>query len=323
MKRAEKILKNFAKPYLEVLEQARVMYAFFMVDIGSFTARFPFMDSTYAADFLTAIDDADAQPDDETVVDMQQMVTEQLNQNMQLARNAYTTLMVYVELAFPGRADVLELFGKRKYEAARRNQLKLKELMELAYTVAQKPEYNPALIAKGYTQAEIDQLNVIAETLEVSNVEQEVAKGERLTSSQLRVKKYNEMYAYMQEISKTSKLVFADDYAKQQQYLLYNDGSGLNVLATYENTVAANAPVAAGPLVANTQKLRLTLVSGENLEFGLSASANGAFDGNTVTLGAPEVLVVDIDDFATAATNIVVRNQSLTLEGSFKVECLG
>lgn len=97
-----------------MLDQAQVMHAFFVEDLPSFTARFPFMDTAYAAAFLTAIDDADAQPDDETVVDSQQMITVQLEQNMQLARNAYTTLMTYVELAFPGRADVLEMFWQEK-----------------------------------------------------------------------------------------------------------------------------------------------------------------------------------------------------------------
>ncbi len=323
MERPEKIQKNFSKSLLELLEQAQVMHNLFIIDWPDFTAKFPFMDSTYANDFQTAIDAADAEPDDEAVLDQQQMLTYQLEQRMQEARNAYTTLLTYVQLAYPKNASILNHFGQERYRRARNNQLKMKELMEYAHSVANAAPYQPVLIAKGFQQTDIDNLLALANALESENASQEGAKINRSFVAQVRTVKYNTVYNFMQELNMASKVVYMDNYAKQQQYLLYNEGSGLNVLAAYENTIAANGLTAAGPLVANTKKLRLTLVSGENLEFGLSFAVNAAFDGNTITLGAPEALTVNITDFATTATNIVVRNQSLTLAGSFKVECLG
>lgn len=215
-------------------------------------------------------------------------------------------------------------FGKKKYDAARKNQVKLKELLELAYNVAQKPEYNPAIVAKGFTQAEIDQLDLISQTLEATNVEQETAKGDRITSAQLRVVKYNTMYNYMQEISKASKIVFADDYAKQQQYLLYNESSSPTELAVYEGTLAASQAQVLGAIPANAKDVRLGVLNTDIVEFGFTINGND-FVGNTTTVSGIGSTTPAITYFGaiSAATQFMARNQNTANSAQYKVTFLG
>jgi hypothetical protein len=218
-----KLRKTFTVSILKLIEQALVMHTNLEEQLPLFNARFAFINSAFAAQFKNAIDIADNMPSDESVLDLQQITTAQLYSQMQLARNAYNSLLTYVKLAFPKRADVKELFGNKKYTAARFNLLKMKELLELAHAMAQKPEYKTPLINKGYTQADIDELAAIIQNLKAANLNQETAKAQRYTTTFNRIQACNSVYDYMQQINKASKVVFMNNYAMLQHFKLHKN----------------------------------------------------------------------------------------------------
>lgn len=245
MERPEKVERKFHKPDTEMLEQAEVMQANFTTDQPDFTDQFPDMDTPFETDFETAITTADALPDDEAVVDDQQLETQDVEELMETARTLVQILFLIVSRAFPKDAAILDVFGKKRYEKARKNQLKMIELLEVAYKAATNPLYNAAIIAKGFSATQIAQLNTLENDLQEENKTQEVAKSGRPVKTQTRVQALNVVWDFMVLISDASKVIYKDNYAKRKQYLLYpsqgsdspleytgpiNSGEALNVL---------------------------------------------------------------------------------------------
>jgi hypothetical protein len=228
MERAGKNKKKFNKSFLELLQQAQVMQNTLIVDLPQFTTPFPFINATYVSNFNNAINAADDLPLDDTLLGEQRMLTRAVAQHMQEACNAFTIMLTYVILAFPGRADVLAHFGKKKFVKARYNCLQLIELLRYAHAIANSADYKPMLISKGFLQNDINNLQATANTLDNTYALQQSAKINRSVMAQARVEKFNTLYNFMQEISSASKVVFMNNYAKQQQYKLYKKSTAAN-----------------------------------------------------------------------------------------------
>jgi hypothetical protein len=221
---AESIQRDFTMDDLLMLERAQVFHNGFINDKALFEADYPYMADPYAANFQTAIDDADAIPSgaeyDSEIADK----TAELNAQLPIGQKALKKLYSYVELAWDSTAK-LNRFGKNKYDKSRSSQLKLKELLELAHRQAELPAHKTTLLAVGYTQAAIDNLETIANTIDALNAEQEDMLAARGDKTQARITAYNEVFAYMQQINKASKIVFDGNPAKIDFYLLYPTAS--------------------------------------------------------------------------------------------------
>lgn len=320
MERPKKVERKFSKPQLKLLEQAQKLHDIFEEDLALFTAKFPFMDTVYLDNFQTQINEADAEPDDESVVDNQQTFTNDLNNSMKNGRNGYTILLTYVSFAFPNNASVLEHFGQKRYRTARFVQLEMKELLQYAHEIANKPAYNNSLIAKGFLQTDIDNLLTLANAISSGNRAQENVINERVVITQERLSKLNLVYDTMAEISKGSKVVFINNYAKQQQYLLYSNTE--QVLSNIEGPIAANTVLNLGLLPTSAKTFRFKNNGPSALQIGLSKDGVN-FDGNTVTSGGVGTDDIDIDDLASTGTIVIVQNQSATQVGNYKLQILG
>jgi hypothetical protein len=101
----------------------------------------------------------------------------------------------------------------------------MKELLELGYRQASIASQKTALIAAGYTQALIDELQTISDTIDSLNAEQEDMLAERGDRTQTRIEAYNAVWEFMQKINKASKVTFEDNPAKLEMYLLYPTAS--------------------------------------------------------------------------------------------------
>lgn len=242
MERPEKVERKFHKPDTEMLEQAEVMQVNYVTDQADFTVQFPDMASPFENDFAAAITAADALPDDESVVDGQQLETQDVETLMETSRTLVQILFLIVSRAFPGNAAVLELFGKKRYEKARKSQLKMIELLEVAYNAANDVTYNAAIIAKGFSAAQITQLNTLQGQLQTENKTQEVAKSGRPVKTQTRVETFNAVWDFMVLISDASKVVYKDNFAKRKQYLLY-PAQGSDNPNLFIGTISGNTEV--------------------------------------------------------------------------------
>lgn len=224
MEKPEKVDLDFHKPILNMMEDSQTMHDDFVDDEPDFIVKFPDLAPPFAANWQTAIDIADALPSNEQVKAQIGQLSQELEVQMVLARNQYQTLVIYVKLAYPEDEAILKVFGQNLYESARRNPLEMIELLELSFGVANVNPYKPALMAKGITAADIALLKTIELALRGKNKALEAAKSKRPFATQTLHKALNAVWAMNVKVNTAAQLVYKDDYAKQQQYLLYPDG---------------------------------------------------------------------------------------------------
>jgi hypothetical protein len=221
---AEEIIREYDMDDLLMLQRAQVFHDNFITDQATFVADFPHLATPFETEFQTAIDDADDLPSGAEVDGEIAVITEQLNDQLPIARKALQKLYTYVELAWNSKARDNE-FGRNKYEKSRNSQIKMKELLELAHRVAEKPANKTALLAVGYTQGAIDELQTIENEIDSLNALQEEKLSSRGVKTETRIKAFNNVFSYMQSINKASKVTFADSQAKIDQYMLYPTSS--------------------------------------------------------------------------------------------------
>lgn len=220
MAAAKKIERIYSMDDLAMLELAQIFHNNFVLDEAEFVAAFPFLDTPFAANFQTAIDNADAIPSGAEVDSLITVITANLETKMTLGRAALQKLFTYADFAWSSK-EMTNTFGKDRYLKARRSQLKMKELLELAHRQAEEATNKAALLLVGYTQGDIDGLETLVGEIDVLNSEQEDALSLRGIKTAIRLTAYNEVWGFMEKINRASKVVFVDSQAKLDMYLLY------------------------------------------------------------------------------------------------------
>ncbi len=103
---------------------------------------------------------------------------------------------------------------------------------------------------------------------------------------------------------------------------LLRDTNNMEVIDEIEGVLAASEISNIGNLTANTKQLRVTVINGGALEFGLSVDGT-TFNGNTVAIASAGDATVNISEFNSAGFQILLHNQNETAVCTYKVELLG
>lgn len=217
---AQQIERDFVMDDIAMLERAQVFHNAFVIDDAAFIAAFPALALPFATNFQTAIDTADALPSGYEIDAQIAVVTEELNNLLPLGQKALQKLYTYVDIVWNSKVK-LNAFGKSRYEKARNSATRLKELLEFAHRQAELADNKAALLAAGYTQAAIDELLSLCNDIDAKNAEQEDMFASRGEKTQERILALNAVWGFMQQINKASKVVFVDNPAKIELYLLY------------------------------------------------------------------------------------------------------
>ena len=226
MKRPEIISRNFHFSDEEVLQQSDLKLASFIENKPPFVERFSQFADPYAEEWGMANENARQIAPDYASVASQSVETDALKVLVNEGANLYQALLLYVRLAYPNDAGALKLFGQSQYEAARNNQLKLPVLLRMAYAQATKPEYQAALLAKGMKEQEIGALVSMAEDITAQNIIQEKAIKDRTIELNNRIIALNLVWAKMALVCQCAKLVFQNDAAHYNLFLL-SDGESV------------------------------------------------------------------------------------------------
>jgi len=91
------------------------------------------------------------------------------------------------------------------------------QFMNQFHTTAVK--YSAQLLAKGFTQAKIDEIGSLKTALDEANQKQEAFKKDRGVLTQERVGKLNTAWQRMQDVCNAAKYVYAENYAKLARYI--------------------------------------------------------------------------------------------------------
>jgi len=218
-----KRLYNFEDELM--ITRARTQKGNLQTDLALFTARFPWVDAVYVTSYQTDIDTADALPLDGTVMADITVLTSDVNASVAEGVAALNSLFRYAVLSYPTDKVRQRVFGQDRMEKARNDQEKMENLLEHANSMANKNPYKADLIAKGYTQLQIDGLLTISNNISAKNTLQEGAKSNRPVSTQDRITVYNIVFSRMRTIALCAEEVFAGNPAKIEQYRAYPPGT--------------------------------------------------------------------------------------------------
>lgn len=223
MKKPEEVKRLFTKPDEEMLQQSDVLIDSFQDNKEPFVVRFPDLADPFADGWTEATITARRFIPDFEAVNEQANETQILETLMDQGRNLFQSVMLYVKLAFPDNAKAQNLFGQQDYHEARNSQLKLPMVLRSMYNQASKEAHKPALLAKGLTEEEIEMLDSLAgDIVEQDNVQQN-AKKARSQAAIIRIEMMNAVWEKMATVCQCAKLVFQNDAARYNLFLLTDD----------------------------------------------------------------------------------------------------
>ena len=223
MKHPEETKRLFTISDEEVLQQSDVLMDSFETHKEVFAFRFPQLGGTFGADWAADTAAARAILPDYAEVGEQANETAKLEELMDQGRNHFQTVMLYAQLAFPKDVAILRLFGQQQYNLVRTSQLQLPVLLRSAYNQVSKDEYKPALLAKGLKEDEIELLDSLATAITEQNIVQQKAKKARSIAASERIEAMNKVWERMALVCQCAKLVFQDDAARYNLFLLTDE----------------------------------------------------------------------------------------------------
>ncbi len=224
MEKPIEVVRDYTKPDDEMLEQSQGMHDAFAERKTVFVAKFPSLDDPFATDWQDEIDVCHSFSSDAANRSALVMQTQKLDDEMKAGRDVYQTLLLYVKLAWPGDAAMLNVFGQNLYKEVNRSQTRFPDLLGVAYAQATQAGYKSLLTVKGLTETSIERLKTIKETIESDNRQQQNLKSSRGLSTQERIKRLNKVWSRMTMVSECAKEAFKDDYAQYRLFLLYPEG---------------------------------------------------------------------------------------------------
>lgn len=280
-------------------------------DLALFTARLPWINAAYLTSYQTDIDTAAAFPDDNTVMTNVKVLTADVNASVEEGKGNLKILFLYSEITYPTDKVKQRVFGQDRMDKARSDQEKMMNLLDHANSFADKAPYKADLIAKGYTQVEIDALTTVADNIRDKNRIQENAIGSRPVTTQDRTIVYNTVFNRMLLINTCAQIVFAGNPAKLAQYRAYPPQStgttdtiaDVHVISTDTGTGLPSATVTVvGTAISGITDaggiVLLTLATPPPDSIDLLVTAPGyadqSFDSNAIVAGEDNVIEVSM-----------------------------
>lgn len=231
---------------LEMLEDSTTVQVIFLEDLPLFQTFDNNFDAAYADNWLTAINVGNTFPTDEVYRDQMRTKTTDVQAEMAKARKKYNEIKFFVRKAFPDKSGIQGEFGLDDYDQARQSDTKLHGFMNTLFQAATKYATTLTTPPVGYTAAQIAEINTIAIALNTSNTAQETFIKAQGTTTQDRITAMNAVYAFRTLVAEAAKIIFEDNFAKYQQYLLPASDSNPEdyaILGTVTDA-STNAPLA-------------------------------------------------------------------------------
>ncbi len=216
----ETIRRKFNVSYGYALQYAKDMQILFAADLPVFTAFDGDLDSDFSDDWLVDITAAGAIVSDESVVDAQTTLTTLVNRAMKDCRDYFQEVKYFALKAFTTQEDATKLneLGFDNYGDARASQTLMLQFMTDLHVAANK--FAVELAAVGFDAAAITQIETLKTALDTANKNQNNFINNRPVVTTDRVSTYNKMWETVTLVARAAKIVFRNNPAKYNQYLL-------------------------------------------------------------------------------------------------------
>jgi hypothetical protein len=203
-------------------QTARITYGLYVLGMPEFTAFDHTLDAAYAVAYLVDLENAETIVRDSIVISQQVALSENVQTILDIARSKYKEIKYFVEKAFPESFATRIEFGFDDYKKSRRNQLMMGDLLFEMHRVCEK--HKTILIAAGYNQSAIDAILTLRDELIQKNTSQKLAQKRRPKLTEDRIIILNTCYKTMMTLMSAAHIVYADDYAKKQQFVYMPSG---------------------------------------------------------------------------------------------------
>lgn len=307
----EEIKRLYRITDTSMLQDSQTTAQLFQTDLALFTAYDPTLTAAFHTAWLSAITTAQAVITDEQYRDQITVKTQTVKDQMKLCSNKYNEVKYFVLKAFPGNIAIQNEFGLDNYDSARQSDIKLQEFMQTMHAAAVKYTAELTNPLVGYTAAKIAQIQTLGDSLDTKNIDQEVFIKNQGTTTQDRVIKMNAVWASRTLVAAAAKIVFLNNFAKYQQYLLPPSEAAASDLGL-TGTVTEQAT--GQPLVGAQAKIVQLNVTELTDEFGKYGFADNLAAG-TYTL---EISAAGYQTFSTQVT-IISSDETVVVNAALVV----
>lgn len=201
----------------QMLTGAETMRDLFEKDQAQFLAFDAIYDTTFKEDWDEKIEEARHSPTDDAVNASISVTDDGVNEAWNACKIHFQDAKYFIGKAFGRQAEQNE-FGSKNYEKMCRNPLKVLPFMDQFHAAAEK--YKTALIAQGYTQEKIDEIETLGGNFHTASRTKKRTKKDRFQETDDRITKMNAVWQKLKTVNRASKNIFKTDNAKQKQYLL-------------------------------------------------------------------------------------------------------
>lgn len=258
----------------------------------------------------------DATPD-ALEIDVIAELTATLESKMDRARIELQKLFNFVVDVFPHNKAKLNQAGKNDYESARKVPEKMMTLLDMAKIFADANAV--ALTAKGYSEEMASALSGLKDEIQTALKAQNIKQKDRPVKTQDRRKIANEAYIAVRDLCEDAKILYVNDNAKYNRYLLPGEDAGTVISGTVNGGETVNI-LRRDFEPEDSYSLKNT--SSAELLFCLAPEeTTGCLTG--VTVAAHSTVTVTAAQLGdTGYFYMNVTNKSVASEGSYEVQVL-
>lgn len=289
----EKSIRIFSVRDDIMLELVKLKKMFFVEDKADFVAYDADFNDPFETNWTAAIAAAEAIDDDETTTDQLRQLTETVEAEMASCRRKFQDAKYFIQKAFPFKKSIHDEFGFNDYNVARQIQTKLIVFMKKFHRAAVR--YSADLMAKNYTQAQIDDILACATALEEANLAQEAFKMQRKTKTQDRIEALNTVWLFLRQVGTAGKNIYYENYAKYNRYLLPRSEESSEAFSIFGIVTDS----------ANSQALANAVVQIAALGLDSRTDSEGHYGFGGLTAGSYE-LTVSLDGYTTASVTVTL-----------------
>jgi hypothetical protein len=211
------IRRNYKGADSFMVQEARLIHLLVDTDLPLFTAFDNTINAVTQAAYLASIIAAETVVDDNAIVGRLKQATEAMLAAMETAKAKYIEVKYYVMRAFPDSQGTQHEFGVNDYAASRRNPIKMADFLDELSKAAVK--YQTQLIAAGHSATAIAGITMVRTDLVIKDSVQKMIKKQRPKMTEDRITVLNSCYVLMAQRNAAAQIVYATEYAKQQQFV--------------------------------------------------------------------------------------------------------
>ncbi|MFA7290307.1 MAG: hypothetical protein WC055_15640 [Melioribacteraceae bacterium] len=214
--------KLFRMTYDDLITSAYIFYNEFLSSKERFTEFSSIFEDPFSENFLNYIKEADHFPTIDSNYNHSKILFFELQEYLKVSQSVYQRLIAYLKLIYGNSEAILNAFGKKTYNVARRTPSGMRILLDISHITANNEPYKSDLIAGGFSQSEIDGLLGTANTLNEKLLVHHEYMNNSFAMTAERIDLHNRVWAEMMKINKASKFIFADSPAMIEFFTLKN-----------------------------------------------------------------------------------------------------